>query len=106
MGNEADSRAIRERFPFHDSVIIHDPDRLLHRALRLKRGNLWQTFAPRTWLRGFQSAIIKRHGFGAPVGDLRQMPGVFLIHRGQILREFRHRSPADRPDYLALATPP
>lgn len=103
MGDESDSRTIRERFAFGPSEIISDPNRRLHTALNLQQGTLLRMFSPRTWVRGFHSAIIKGHGFGKPVGDPWQMPGVFLIHRGQILREFRHRSPADRPDYLALA---
>jgi hypothetical protein len=35
-------------------------------------------------------------------GDGLQMPGVFLLHRGKVLREFRHESAADRPDYVTL----
>jgi hypothetical protein len=33
---------------------------------------------------------------------MRQLPGVFVIQNGAILREFRHRTAADRPDYVAL----
>jgi hypothetical protein len=34
---------------------------------------------------------------------MRQLPGVFVVRGNQVLAEYRHRSPADRPDYLALA---
>ena len=43
------------------------------------------------------------HGVGMLAGDGLQMPGVFVLHHGQVLREFRHESAADRPDYLELA---
>jgi hypothetical protein len=32
------------------------------------------------------------------------MPGVFLIHRDEIVKSFRHRLVSDRPDYIALAS--
>jgi hypothetical protein len=33
---------------------------------------------------------------------MRQLPGIFVVQGTEILAEFRHRSPADRPDYIAL----
>jgi hypothetical protein len=33
---------------------------------------------------------------------MRRAPGVFLVQHGKILAEYRHRSPADRPDYVAI----
>jgi hypothetical protein len=33
---------------------------------------------------------------------MRRQPGVFLIKGDQILAGYRHRTPADRPDYVAL----
>ena len=33
---------------------------------------------------------------------LRQLPGVFVVQGGSVLAEYRHRSPADRPDYVGL----
>ncbi len=56
----------------------------------------------KVWQRGLE-AFANGHGVGMLAGDGFQMPGVFLLHRGQVLREFRHESAADRPDYLALA---
>ena len=32
-----------------------------------------------------------------------QMPGAFVLSHGEVLYAFRHRSAADRPDYLELA---
>jgi hypothetical protein len=59
--------------------------------------------SPTLWGRGFQCAVLDGHGFGPQsVQAVRQLPGVFLMHAGRVLREYRHRTPADRPDYLAL----
>jgi hypothetical protein len=30
------------------------------------------------------------------------MPGVFVVHRGRIEAEFRHRTAGDRPDYGSM----
>ena len=36
-------------------------------------------------------------------GDGFQMPGVFLIYHGEVLRSYRHQSVADRPHYTRFA---
>jgi hypothetical protein len=48
--------------------------------------------------------VLAGHRIGRVVGDGMQMPGVFLVYRGQIIRSFRHKTIADRPDYVALAS--
>jgi hypothetical protein len=37
------------------------------------------------------------------VGDGFQMPGIFLLFHGEVLRSYRHQTAADRPDYVDLA---
>jgi hypothetical protein len=54
--------------------------------------------------RGFNVAILRRFGFGLPRNDTRQMPGVFLIREGRVVREYRHEYASDRPDYVALTS--
>jgi hypothetical protein len=52
--------------------------------------------------RGFQTVILKRHGIGRFVGDIFQMPGVFLLFHGEVIRSYRHQSAADRPSYRKI----
>ena len=33
---------------------------------------------------------------------MRQLPGVFLVQGERVISAYRHASPADRPNYLAL----
>jgi hypothetical protein len=40
---------------------------------------------------------------GRLAGDGFQMPGVFLIFKGEVIRSYRHHTAADRPDYINLA---
>lgn len=81
---------------------IDDPDRSLYRAFELKRGNLWQIAGPFVWLRVL-SAGLRGHRVGRAVGNAFQMPGVFLVRDGRVIRSYRHRSQASRPDLCALA---
>ncbi len=103
MGDEAQGAELAERFRLEDVPFISDPDRELYRALGLPRGSLRQFLGPKVWGRGLRTALINRRGFGKPVGDVRQMPGVFVVYRGEVLRSFLHKTSADKPDYLALA---
>jgi hypothetical protein len=81
---------------------VSDPRRRIHAAFGLTRGSFAGLFGPMVWWRGTH-ALAKGHGAGQPVGDPLQMPGVFVVHRGRIEAEFRHRTAGDRPDYGSMA---
>jgi hypothetical protein len=90
-----------ERAGLGDVVRVADPDRAHFRAFRLGTTGATELVNPRVWARGAVCAI--SHGFGMqPAGALRQLPGVFVVDGDRVIAEYRHRSPADRPDYLAL----
>lgn len=103
LGTEEEAKRHVAGSGVEDIPRFSDPTGQLYRQFSLGRGGLRQLLSPKVWRRWFSSAW--RHGFGRQK-DSRQMPGVFLVQGGRILREFRHRTPADRPDYVALATPP
>lgn len=81
-----------------------DPDRLLYRALAIGRGSFGQLFGPRVWIGGF-AALLRGHGVGRLEGDGFQMPGAAVIHKGRVIRSYRHKNAADRPDLAELACP-
>jgi peroxiredoxin len=83
---------------------IADPGRALYEAMGLRRGNLWQMFGPKIWWRTMQ-AFATGVKVGKMVGDAFQMPGVFMISKGKVVGEYRHKGQADRPDYAKLACP-
>ncbi len=58
-------------------------------------------FQPSVWKGWLQDAMFK-HGIGLIREDASQMPGVFFLRDRGIVRSFRHRTIADRPDYLRL----
>jgi peroxiredoxin len=104
MGSEERGAKFFARYGLQDVPRVSDPERALYRAFGLPRGSLGDLFGPKVWWRGFQAGILGRHGVGLLEGDGFQMPGVFLLFHGEVLRSYRHQSAADRPDYLALVT--
>lgn len=104
QGTDAQAQALLANYGLDDLPRVSDPDRYLYRAFGLGRGDLLKLAGPTVWWRGFQAAFLEGHGFGRVVGDAFQMPGVFLIFHGEVLRSYRHHTAADRPDYLRLAT--
>ena len=100
----SDDEAARFFAPYGlaDVPRFSDPDRRLYAAFDLQRGTFLQLMGPRVVWRGIQ-AILSGHGLGFIRGDVRQLPGTFVVHRGQIVQAFRNQTAADRPEYAELA---
>ncbi|MFZ5784857.1 MAG: AhpC/TSA family protein [Acidobacteriota bacterium] len=81
---------------------VPDPEREVYRAFGLGTAGAGAVFAPSVFVRA-ASALIAGHGAGVPVGDVRQMPGAFVLARGRVVSAFRHQTVADRPDYAEMA---
>jgi peroxiredoxin len=100
-GTPAEAAPWFARFGLDDVTAISDPDLSHYRAFGLGRTHVTELVNPMVWTRGAICAL--SHGFGAQTPEMmRQLPGVFVLRDGRIAAEYRHRSPADRPDYLAL----
>jgi hypothetical protein len=89
------------RFGLSDVLVISDPELAHYRAFRLGHPGAGALANPILWARGAVCAL--SHGFGTQTTVMmRQLPGVFLVQGDRVLAEYRHRSPADRPNYLSL----
>lgn len=82
---------------------VSDPDRRLYQAFQLNRGNFQQMFGWKSWIRAAGTGLGKGIWPSWREGDGWQMPGAFLLYKGEILQSFRHTTASDRPDYLTLA---
>jgi hypothetical protein len=102
QGTDEQARTLLDGLGLGGVARVSDPDRALYRAFHLGRGGLREILAPAV-LRRSAEAFARGHRQGEAVGDRRQMPGVFVVHGGDVVEEFRHRTIADRPDYLAMA---
>lgn len=91
-----------QRYQILNAVHISDPACQFYAAFGLTKGTMTQLFGLQTWIKGFQSGVIKGRGASLPVGDGFQMPGVFVLQDGEIKEEFIHKLVSDRPDYVGL----
>jgi len=104
MSSDDEARAMFAKYTLEDVARISDQERVLYRAFGLRRGTFRQLLAPKLWVRGL-GATLRGHRVGRLMGDGFQMPGVFLVEEGRVVRSFVHETAGDRPDYEALACP-
>jgi peroxiredoxin len=104
MGTEGQGNRLFEKYGLEHATRIDDPRRTLYRAFGLPRGTMGMFVSPRLWVRTFQAAVLGGNRIGRFTGDFFQLPGAFLLYYGQLVRCYRHQSPSDRPDYVALVT--
>ena len=77
--------------------MIADPEKALYRAFDLKQASTGKLLSVGMAVKGV-SAILRGHGLGMPKGDVRQLPGVFIIDTGGKLRyRYDAEGPADHP---------
>lgn len=95
-----------ERYGLTGLVRISDPDKTLYRSFGLEEGTVTALAHPRVWWPWLRTAILHGRGVGAAGRNWRQLPGVFLVHAGQILAAMRPPNSAARPDYVAFVQQP
>jgi hypothetical protein len=89
------------KYDLDDVMAVSDPDLAHYQTFGQGQTRAGSIIDPRVWTRGAMCAV--SHGFGSQTSTMmRQLPGVFLVQYDRLLAEYRHRSPADRPDYIAL----
>lgn len=101
MGTPDESRAFAEKFdvPF---PIVSDPQKDVYRAFDLKRMSPLDFVSPNVFMKGL-SAMAQGHHIGLPQGDVRQLPGTFVLSTdGKILFSHYARDPADHLSADAL----
>lgn len=105
MLSEKEGMRILQEYQMDDSVYVSDPEALLYKAFNLRRGTLSQLLGPAVLLRGiylwFTKKAFTTYKSGA---DVYQMPGIFLLYQGVVIKQFVHETVADNPPYLELAT--
>jgi len=96
LGGVQETAAFKKQFevPFD---MIADPDKRLFKAFRLKRASTGSFLSAKMAAKGLM-AMAKGHRLGMPQGDVRQLPGVFIIDiDGHILFSHHAVNPADHP---------
>lgn len=99
-GTPASLQPIAEKLPQID--FLSDPGGSLYRAFELGKGKLRQIMGFRVWKDGFH-AMLQGHRPHRIESDVRQMPGAFLLYRGDVVSAFRAQHSSEYPDLEAMA---
>jgi peroxiredoxin len=97
LGTPEETAAFKAQFdvPFD---MIADPEKRLFKAFHLKQASTGDLLSVGLAVKGL-SAMLRGHGLGIPKGDVRQLPGVFIIDTtGRIRFSYFAEGPADHPD--------
>ena len=76
---------------------IADPERQFYRGFGLEQARIDQIAGPEPMVCGLRAAA-KGNWIGKPVGDVRQMPGMFLVNGSVVTWQHRYRHAGDHPD--------
>ncbi len=98
MGDDALFEPMLKQYGLGDVSVISDASRRLYATFGLERGKVMSLLGPSVWGRGLK-ACLSGHRPRKPVGDVWQMPGVFLLKHGTVLNAFRSKTIADKPDF-------
>lgn len=101
MGTPPETAAFAEKFdvPF---PVVADSKRELYRSFAIGRMQPWGFLSPLVALKGV-SAMAQGHLMGLPQGDVRQLPGVFVIDSsGSVIYRHYARDPSDHPSIESI----
>ncbi len=99
MVDDNTAQAYLSEYGLNDVAQVSDPEEIFYKSFRLKRGSFLQLFGLKVWVRWVELAFRKKLFNTKPAGDVAQMPGIFLLQDGKVVKEFVHKSVADSPDY-------
>ncbi|MBT5020685.1 SelL-related redox protein [Planctomicrobium sp.] len=102
MDTEEHGRQLFERYLLSDLPRFSDPEEKLYRAANIGLGRWYQLLSCQVFWKGFQSAILKRHGFSRIRSNVFRMPGTILIENGQIVKRYDPQDASDHPDYCSF----
>ena len=107
LGSPERAKPYFDYYNLSDAERVSNPDGSLYSdpVFALARVSVWQLFRPAVWIGWLRGAIFK-YRIGLLKEDIQQMPGVFFLKDRVIANLYRHRTIADRPDYLALVGAP
>lgn len=106
MGSAAQGVQLLQQHGLADIDQVSDADRRVYRGLELRFGTLSELAGPQVIWRALFEGSLFRYGFGSMIGNGLQLPGAFVVRDGRIIKAFRARSAAERPDYAQLACTP
>ena len=88
-------------YKFEENMHFGDPEKKLYQYFGVQKGRLRQLYGLSVMMRGIKAGVIDGHGHAfKAIGDVEQMPGLFMLDKGCIIRSYVYQFSSDRPDYL------
>jgi len=104
MDNNNTALDALQKCSVQDIDVVSDPECILYKGFNLKRGSITQLFGLKVLYRSVYLWLTKKGYFISQTDtDIFQMPGVFLVYKDKIVKQYIHHSAADIPPYLELA---
>ena len=91
-----------QKFNLEGIQHISDPNCRYYTAFGLVKGSFTQLFGLQTWIKGFKNTAKYGNEMGKHLGDSFQMPGAFMLFKGEVRDQHIHKSVTDKPDYDRL----
>jgi peroxiredoxin len=104
LGTPERAKPYFDYYHLSDVERVSDPEASLYASplFQVRRKSVFTQFLiPAVWKAWLLGAVGK-HGIGMIQEDANQMPAVFYLRERAIVREYRYKTIADRPDYLKL----
>ncbi len=102
MDSNEQAQSYFQKYGLTDAQHVSDPECRLYQHFGLEKGRVSQLFGLKTWIRGFEANMKGVHYQLKKAGDSLQMPGIFVLDKGEVKNSFVHNSIADQPDYIKL----
>ncbi len=99
------ANAYLNEYGLADLAQVSDPEEIFYKSFRLRRGSFVQLFGLKVWLRWIELGFKKKLFNTSPAGNVAQMPGIFLVEEGKVIKQYVHKSIADAPDYRFFLEP-
>ncbi len=106
LGTPERARPYFDFYNLKDVDRVSDPEARIHKEpmFGLPRTHpLSHFFTPEVWT-GWLPGPLLRYKIGRIQEDAYQMPGLFYLRDSQVVRAYRYRTIADRPDYLRFVS--
>lgn len=96
------AESMLKKFGLSDAEHISDTNRALYRYFGLGRGFFTQVFGWQDLKKGFLLFVKKGYRIKMGLGDILQMPGLFIYFKGKIKMKYIHKHISDIPNYEQL----
>lgn len=102
MNSDLEISQYLEKYNLKETPYISDPEMDVYKMFNLKKAKIRQIFSAKSIYQSFALIFKKRvcHGFLGEDG--MQMPGVFLIDKGEVVDAYIHETIADKAPYMEM----